>query len=136
MRDKSLVATIAACTSVCGVSAAVAAGAATKAKKEEISMAVSISLIFTVISMVIQPVIIRWLGLTDAVGGAWIGGTIDSTGAVVVAGSMVGEKAMEVAAVIKMLQNLLIGAVAFVFALVLPGMKALGRKWNWMMGLK
>lgn len=118
MRDKSLVATIAACTSVCGVSAAVAAGAATKAKKEEISMAVSISLIFTVISMVIQPVIIRWLGLTDAVGGAWIGGTIDSTGAVVVAGSMVGEKAMEVAAVIKMLQNLLIGAVAFVFALV------------------
>ena len=33
MKDKSLVATIAACTSVCGVSAAVATGAATKAKK-------------------------------------------------------------------------------------------------------
>lgn len=118
MQDKSLVATIAACTSVCGVSAAVATGAATKARKEEISMAVSISLIFTAIGMIIQPLIIKWFGLSEAVGGAWIGGTIDSTGAVVVAGSMVGETAMEVAAVIKMLQNLLIGAVAFVFAWV------------------
>ncbi|HKM16611.1 MAG TPA: putative sulfate exporter family transporter [Limnochordia bacterium] len=118
MKDKSLVATIAACTSVCGVSAAVATGAATKAKKEEISMAISISLIFTVVMMILEPLFIKWLGLSDVVGGAWIGGTVDSTGAVVVAGSMVSELAMEVAAVIKMLQNLLIGAVAFVFALV------------------
>jgi len=118
MKDKSLVATIAACTSVCGVSAAVATGAATKAKKEEISMAISISLIFTVIMMILEPLAIKWLGLSDAVGGAWIGGTVDSTGAVVVAGSMVSELATEVAAVIKMLQNLLIGVVAFVFALI------------------
>ncbi len=118
MQDKSLVATIAACASVCGVSAAVATGAATKARKEGISMAVSISLIFTIVAMIIEPLIINWLGLSQTVGGAWIGGTIDSTGAVVVAGSMVGPVAMEVAAVIKMLQNLLIGGVAFVFALV------------------
>jgi uncharacterized integral membrane protein (TIGR00698 family) len=118
MKDKSLVATIAACTSVCGVSAAVATGAATKAKKEEISMAISISLIFTVVMMILEPLLIKWLGLSDAVGGAWIGGTVDSTGAVVVAGAMVSELATEVAAVIKMLQNLLIGIVAFVFALV------------------
>ena len=111
MKDKSLVATIAACTSVCGVSAAVATGAATKAKKEEISMAISISLIFTVVMMILEPLLIKWLGLSDAVGGAWIGGTVDSTGAVVVAGAMVSELATEVAAVIKMLQNLLIGIV-------------------------
>lgn len=118
MKDKSLVATIAACTSVCGVSAAVATGAATKAKKEEISMAISISLIFTVVMMILEPLLIKWLRLSDVVGGAWIGGTVDSTGAVVVAGAMVSELATEVAAVIKMLQNLLIGIVSFIFALV------------------
>lgn len=118
IRNKSLVATISACTSVCGVSAVIATGAATKAKKEEISMTISISLIFTVIMMIGLPMLIKWFGLSEAVGGAWIGGTVDSTGAVVVAGSMVGPVAMEVAAVIKMLQNVLIGFVAFVFALV------------------
>lgn len=118
MKNKSLAATIAACTSVCGVSAAIATGAATKAKKEEISMAISISLIFTVIMMIGLPLLINWLNLGEAVGGAWIGGTVDSTGAVVVAGSMVGDTAMEVAAVIKMIQNILIGLVAFVFAVI------------------
>lgn len=36
MKNKSLVATISACTSVCGVSAAIATGAATKAKKKRL----------------------------------------------------------------------------------------------------
>lgn len=116
IKSKSMVATVATCTSVCGVSAAIAAGAATRAKKEEISAAISVSLIFTVIMMIGMPILIRFLGLTEAVGGAWIGGTVDSTGAVVVAGSMVGPHAMEVAAIIKMLQNVLIGLVAFIWA--------------------
>lgn len=119
MKDKSMVATISACASVCGVSAAIATGAATRAKKEEISMAVSVSLIFTVVMMIFQPLIVKWVGMSDAVGGAWIGGTVDSTGAVVVAGSMISQSAMEVAAVIKMLQNCLIGFVAVIFAAVI-----------------
>lgn len=116
IKSKSLVATVATCTSVCGVSAAIATGAAVKAKKEEISAAISVSLIFTVIMMVGLPILIRWMGLSEAVAGAWIGGTVDSTGAVVVAGSMVGPYAMEVAAIVKMLQNVLIGFVAFCWA--------------------
>ena len=90
--SKALVATVATCTSVCGVSAAIATGAAVKAKKEEISAAISVSLIVTVIMMVGIPVLIRWMGLNDAVAGAWIGGTVDATGAVVVAGSMVSPR--------------------------------------------
>lgn len=117
IKSKELVATVATCTSVCGVSAAIATGAAVKAKKEEISAAISVSLIFTVLMMIGMPFLIRWMGLTEAVGGAWIGGTVDSTGAVVVAGSMVGPKAMEVAAIVKMLQNVLIGFVAFCWAI-------------------
>lgn len=117
IKSKSLVATVATCTSVCGVSAAIATGAAVKAKQEEISAAISVSLIFTVLMMIGMPVLVRWLNLTEAVAGAWIGGTVDSTGAVVVAGSMVGAQAMEVAAIVKMLQNVLIGFVAFCWAL-------------------
>jgi uncharacterized membrane protein YadS len=49
-------------------------------------------------------------------GGAWIGGTVDSTGAVAAAGAFLGEKAMYVAATIKMIQNVLIGVTAFCVA--------------------
>ncbi|HHT42170.1 MAG TPA: putative sulfate exporter family transporter [Firmicutes bacterium] len=137
--SKALVATVATCTSVCGVSAAIATGAAVKAKKEEISAAISVSLIVTVIMMVGMPVLIRWMGLSDAVAGAWIGGTVDATGAVVVAGSMVSPYAMEVAAIVKMLQNALIGVVAFCWALFFvtrvenePGVERLGIKEIWL----
>lgn len=139
MKSKALVATVATCTSVCGVSAAIATGAAVKAKKEEISAAISVSLIVTVIMMLGMPVLIRWLGLSEAVAGAWIGGTVDSTGAVVVAGSMVGPLAMEVAAIVKMLQNALIGVVAFCWALFFvtrvekePGTERLGLREVWL----
>ncbi len=129
---------MATCTSVCGVSAAIATGAAVKAKKEEISAAISVSLIVTVIMMLGMPVLIRWMGLSEAIAGAWIGGTVDSTGAVVVAGSMVGPFAMEVAAIVKMLQNALIGLVAFAWALFFvtrvdqePGTEKLSIKEIW-----
>jgi uncharacterized integral membrane protein (TIGR00698 family) len=138
MKSKALVATVATCTSVCGVSAAIATGAAVKAKKEEISAAISVSLIVTVIMMLGMPVLIRWMGLSEAIAGAWIGGTVDSTGAVVVAGSMVGPFAMEVAAIVKMLQNALIGLVAFAWALFFvtrvdqePGTEKLSIKEIW-----
>jgi uncharacterized integral membrane protein (TIGR00698 family) len=111
--SKSLNMVISADMSVCGVSAAVATAAACKAKKEELSLAIGLSLIFTVIMIVIQPYIVLWSGMGEVIGGAWIGGTIDSTGAVAAAGTLVGGVAKDVAATVKMIQNILIGAVAF-----------------------
>ncbi|TCT14232.1 putative integral membrane protein (TIGR00698 family) [Natranaerovirga pectinivora] len=117
MKDgRSLAITLVSALSVCGVSAAIATGSAAKAKKEEISLAISISLIFTILMMIFMPVLIRVMGLSPAVGGAWIGGTVDATGAVVAASTMLGEEAMQVAAIIKMVQNVLIGIVAFAVA--------------------
>ncbi|MGI6097118.1 MAG: YeiH family protein [Dethiobacteria bacterium] len=113
---KGLAITIASAASVCGVSAAIATGTAARAKKEEISLAISISLIFTVLMMVGLPAIVKVTGMDMIVGGAWLGGTIDSTGAVVAAGAMLGPTAMEVASIIKMIQNILIGVVAFAVA--------------------
>ncbi|HEX4147220.1 MAG TPA: putative sulfate exporter family transporter [Pirellulales bacterium] len=111
--SRSLNMVICADMSVCGVSAAIATAAACRAKKEELSLAIGLSLIFTVIMMVVMPMAIDWMGMDPVLAGAWIGGTIDSTGAVAAAGAMLGDTSLAVAATVKMIQNILIGAVAF-----------------------
>jgi len=113
IRSPSLVMVVAADMSVCGVSAAIATAAACRAKKEELSMAVGLSMAFTAVMMVVMPVAFRFAGVDDIVGGAWIGGTIDSTGAVAAAGAAMGDRAMKIATTVKMIQNVLIGAIAF-----------------------
>ena len=105
--------TISADMSVCGVSAAIATAAACRAKKEELSTAVGLSLMFTAVMMFVMPQAIRWLGLSSTLGGAWLGGTIDATGAVAAAGAFLGPEAESVAITVKMIQNILIGFIAF-----------------------
>lgn len=116
MSSKTLNITVSADMSVCGVSAAIATAAACRAKKEELTTAIGLSMLFTSIMMVAMPALIRFLGMPEVLGGAWIGGTIDATGAVVAAGAFLGETAMNVAATIKMIQNILIGVIAFAVA--------------------
>jgi len=113
MESRSLNLVISADMSVCGVSAAIATAAACKAKKEELSLAIGLSLAFTVGMMVVMPAFIKAVKMDETIAGAWIGGTIDSTGAVAVAGDLVGGVALEVATTIKMIQNILIGVIAF-----------------------
>lgn len=116
MDNKPLVITLATATSVCGTSAAIATGASAKAKKTDLSLAVSISILFTVLMMVFEPIIIEAVGLGEVMGGALIGGTVDSTGAVTVAGTALGETAQTVAVLVKSIQNILIGFIAFAVA--------------------
>lgn len=116
IKEKPLVITVAAATSVCGTSAAIAAAAAAKARKSDLAFAVGTSLIFTVLMMVGMPLFIKAMAIDPMVGGAWIGGTVDSTGAVVLAGQALGDLGGQVAALVKMIQNVLIGFVAFAIA--------------------
>ncbi len=115
--NKPMVITMAAATSVCGTSAAIATGAASKCKKEDLSMVVSISIIFTILMMVGEPYLIKALDISPIMGGALIGGTVDSTGAVVVAGTALGGEAQTAAVLVKSIQNILIGFIAFFVAL-------------------
>lgn len=120
MPSKRLNAVICSDMSVCGVSAAIAAASACRAKKEELTLAVGLSLVFTAIMMIVMPAIIKSTFPIDKqmiLGGAWMGGTIDASGAVAAAGAFLGEKALYVAATIKMIQNVLIGVIAFFVAL-------------------
>ncbi len=114
--SKTLNITISADMSVCGVSAAIATAAACRATKEELTTAVGLSMIFTSIMMVALPAFINAVGMPEVLGGAWIGGTVDATGAVVAAGAFLGDTALNVAATIKMIQNILIGVLAFCVA--------------------
>ena len=114
--SKTLNITIAAAVSVCGVSAAIATAAACRAKKEELTLAVGMSLVFTAIMMILMPSLIKAMGMDHVIGGAWIGGTVDSTGAVAAAGEFLSDRALYVAATVKMIQNILIGVVAFCVA--------------------
>ncbi|WP_022665433.1 YeiH family protein [Desulfospira joergensenii] len=120
MPSKRLNAVICSDMSVCGVSAAIAAASACRAKKEELTLAVGLSLVFTAIMMIAMPAVIKASFPVDKqmiLGGAWMGGTIDASGAVAAAGAFLGEKALYVAATIKMIQNVLIGVIAFFIAL-------------------
>ena len=113
IKNKPLVITLASATSVCGTSAAIATAAASRAKKDDLSVAVSISIIFTILMMVFEPMLIKAVGMSEIMGGSLIGGTVDSTGAVVVAGTALGDVAQKAAVLVKSIQNILIGFIAF-----------------------
>ncbi|EPR32363.1 putative protein family UPF0324 [Alkalidesulfovibrio alkalitolerans DSM 16529] len=113
MESKTLNMTVSADMSVCGVSAAIATAAACRATKEELTIAIGLSMLFTAVMMIALPTFIVSVGMHPVLGGAWIGGTIDATGAVVAAGAFLGQTGMFVAATIKMIQNVMIGMIAF-----------------------
>lgn len=115
--NKPMVITIASATSVCGTSAAIATGAAAGARKNDLGIAISISIIFTILMMVFEPIIIKAVGMNELMGGALIGGTVDSTGAVVLAGNALGPEGEQAAVLVKSIQNILIGFIAFFVAL-------------------
>jgi len=103
--------------SICGVSAAIAAGGAVKGDSKKVSHTISLVLLCAIPMLILMPIIAKAVGMSPAVAGAWLGGTIDTTGAVVAAGAIAGPEAMSVAVVVKMAQNVLIGVAAFLLAL-------------------
>ena len=113
VESKTLNMVVSADMSVSGVSAAIATAAACRARKEELTLAISISILFTAVMIFLIPAIAKGVGMHEVLAGAWMGGTIDATGAVVAAGALIGDTAMYVAATIKMIQNIMIGAIAF-----------------------
>jgi len=102
--------------SICGVSAAIAACGAIKGDRKKLSYVTSLVLIVAIPMMIFMPWIGKTFGIPDIVIGAWIGGTIDTTGAVVAAGALVSEQAMKSATIVKFSQNVLIGVSAFIIS--------------------
>ncbi len=103
--------------SICGVSAAIATCGAIKGDPKKLSFIVSLVLIVAIPMMYILPFIAKWMGLSEQVAGAWLGGTIDTTAAVVASGKFIGETAEQYSVIIKSAQNVLLGVAAFAISI-------------------
>ncbi len=115
---------IATANAICGVSASIAAGGAVQGDPKEVSYMVAWVLVCAVVLILVMPPIAVWLDLPTNWGGAWVGGVIDNTGAVIAAGEILRDKAgnpskaaVNAAAMVKMAQNVMIGLVAFLMAI-------------------
>jgi uncharacterized integral membrane protein (TIGR00698 family) len=115
--DDQLRAVMATAISICGVSAAIPAAGSVRAKKEQVTYITTLVIVVALPMMLIIPSLAKVIGLPQDVAGAWFGGNIDTTAAVVGAGTLYGETAQEVASIVKTTQNALIGLVAFLLAL-------------------
>lgn len=102
--------------SICGVSAAIAACGAIQGDKKKLSYVTSLVLVVAVPMMVIMPWIVKGFGIPDVVGGAWLGGTLDTTGSVTAAGELISPAAMKTGVIVKFSQNVLIGVAAFLLS--------------------
>ncbi|MBI5524144.1 MAG: putative sulfate exporter family transporter [Desulfarculus sp.] len=115
--DQDFSALLSSAVSICGVSAAIATAGAIKADPKKMSYVTSITLICAIPMLVLQPAIAKWVGMPDVVAGAWLGGTLDTSGSVVAAGALISETAMKTGVIVKMSQNVFIGFAAFFLAI-------------------
>jgi len=122
--DEEFSAILASGVSICGVSAAIATAGAIKGDPKKLSYVTSIVLVCAVPMLVIMPWIIKVTNMDHIVAGAWMGGTLDTSGSVVAAGALVSEAAMKIGVIVKMSQNVLIGFAAFILAIVWTFKKA------------
>ena len=111
--DDEFSAILATAVSICGVSAAIAACGAVQGDRKKLSYVTSLVLIVAIPMMLVMPWVIDRFDIPDVVGGAWLGGTIDTSGAVVAAGELVGDSAMSAAVIVKFSQNAMLGLAAF-----------------------
>jgi uncharacterized integral membrane protein (TIGR00698 family) len=126
--DDKLRAVMSSALSICGVSAAIAAAGSVTAKKEQVTYVVALVILVALPMMVLAPLAATAMHLTDAVAGAWFGGNIDTTAAVVGAGTIFSENAQKVASIVKSTQNVMIGVVAFLLAVHFAARGSDGRR--------
>jgi uncharacterized integral membrane protein (TIGR00698 family) len=115
--DEDLRMMISSAVSICGVSAAIATAGAIKGDPKKLSYVISLVLVTAIPMMIFMPYIANAIGLSQNVTGAWIGGTIDTTGAVVAAGTLVGDAAVKISTIVKFSQNVLLGLAAFAISI-------------------
>lgn len=111
--DNEMALMLSSAVSICGVSAAIATSGAIEGDSKKLSYVISLVLITAIPMMLFMPYCAEALGLSAQATGAWLGGTIDTSGAVVAAGTIAGEEALKISTIVKFSQNVLLGVAAF-----------------------
>jgi uncharacterized integral membrane protein (TIGR00698 family) len=104
---------LASAVAICGVSAAIVASGAIQGDKKKLSYVTTLVLLVAIPMLILQPWIIRTFGIPEVVGGAWLGGTLDTTASVTAASQLVGPLATKAGVIVKFSQNVLLGFAAF-----------------------
>ncbi|SHM41420.1 conserved hypothetical integral membrane protein [Chitinophaga jiangningensis] len=108
---------LASAVSICGVAAAIVASGAIQGDKKKLSYITTLVLLVAIPMLVLQPWLIREFHIPEIIGGAWLGGTLDTTASVAAAAQLVGPAAVKAGVIIKFSQNVLIGIAAFFIAI-------------------
>jgi uncharacterized integral membrane protein (TIGR00698 family) len=109
---------IAVGTAICGNSAIVATAPIIKAEDREVSFAVATITLFGVAAVIVYPWIGSLLGLSDSVFGVWAGVAVNDTSQVTASGFAYSTGAGDIATIVKLTRNLLIGPVLVVVGLL------------------
>ncbi|MFI3259022.1 MAG: putative sulfate exporter family transporter [Rikenellaceae bacterium] len=116
--DREMGTMLSSSVSICGVSAAIATCGVIQGDNKKLSYVISLVLVCAIPMMYVMPWLSELMGLNEEVAGAWLGGTIDTTGAVAASGTMLGETAAKTAIIVKSSQNVLLGVAAFFISLM------------------
>lgn len=111
--DDEFAVMLSSAVAICGVSAAIAACGAIRGDRRKLSYTTSLVLVCAVPMMVLMPWMVKWLAIPELVGGAWMGGTLDTTASVTAAAAQISEPAMKLGTIVKFSQNVLMGVAAF-----------------------
>lgn len=123
--DDEMSTMLASSVSICGVSAAIATCGTIKGDEKKLSYVISLVMVIAIPMLYIMPLLAKWIlplffndpTVCAEVGGAWMGGTIDTTAAVAASGGLLGDVAGDTAVIVKASQNVLIGVAAFCISL-------------------
>lgn len=117
--DKRFAATLAAGGSICGVSASIAVGSAVKSKKEHVSAALSLVVVWAVIAIFLLTAVAKLIGLPNGVAGAWIGTSEFADAAGITAASSFGEAGIQAFTLVKVVgRDIFIGVWSLILALI------------------
>ena len=89
-------------TAICGGTAMASVAPVIKAKPEDLLPALSIVFILNALAVIFFPLLGNWIGLTEDQFGSWVALAIHDTASVIGAASVMGERAIEVAATLKL----------------------------------
>lgn len=115
--DSEFATILSSAVSICGVSAAIATCGAVQGDKKKLSYTATLVIACAIPMLLLMPLAIKTFNIDHVVGGAWMGGTIDTSAAVVGAGALVSDRALVSATVVKFTNNAFIGLAAFAIAI-------------------
>lgn len=117
--DKRFASCLAAGGSICGVSASIAIGGSVKADKQQVSVAISLVVVWAVVMIFSLPIFITAFNIPVGPAGAWIGTSEFADAAGMAAAATLGEQAIKTFTLMKVVgRDMFVGIWCFIMALI------------------